>query len=153
MEREPIIEPFGIRSRWKDWIQTNKRDVIDKVAREIIQNLSDKHGRVEVAAIIFFNIITGKVINVICNIGQLDEVYPPINYRRYWRPSIVQILIHNHPSGTRSFSDRDLNTMNSRFNRSLFGLGLLRPGIDDEFYIVVYNPEMDNFELIGEINM
>jgi len=152
MAREPLIELFGIRSQLKDRIKTNKLKNLAKVFREI-QDISDRNEGVEVAAVISLDKVTGKVIKEIYGEpGEVDRANLPIGYRRYLRPRITQISIHNHPRDTRRFSDTDLSTMNRRFNQSPFGLGLFHLGIDDEFYVVIYNRETDKFEFIRQIN-
>lgn len=153
MGRKPFFEPLSLRSLLKIWIENNKLEGLAEVFTTI-QDISNANGGVEVAAVVFIKRLSGKIIDVVYSEpGKIDEVKSPIDHRKYSSPGIIQVLVHNHPSGTLGFSDRDLLAMNVRFNKPASDLGLFRVGIDDEFIVIVFNHNTRRFEYINKINI
>lgn len=150
-ERQPLVEPLGLRTKFKQATKSNIFQSLLIFFYELL-TVSRMHKGVEVSGIVLINRFTGEIVDKMFGIGTENECVPPIDFRMCIRPDIIQVLVHNHPTGTCDFSEEDEETIHFRFNTSVLGFGLLNSGVDDESYVVTYDGENGKIKFKGKSN-
>lgn len=150
-ERQPLVEPLGLRTKVKEAIRSNIFQSLLIFFSELLI-VSRMHKGIEVSGIAHINRFTGEIIGKMFRIGTENECVPPIDFRMYIRPDIIQVLVHNHPKGTCDFSEKDEETIHFRFNTSVLGFCFLNSGVDDESYVITYDRENGKIKFKGKLN-